>query len=143
MSRGRLVVAAILVVFVAALLVGIGRWERSSRADEENEGMRSVAAAVGSLDNPSLSAFRYLEKFQCLLYERGGNPVALELCFDSSGRLIEAIDRRGDGDPKISSLRDDATRSTIRVDRDEVDRLLLRMGVPQRLIDAARSQGAP
>ena len=128
-------------VALAALLVALGRWERSRRADEQAEGMGRVLAAVGPLDSDSLSAFRYLKNFQCLLYRREVNQVALELCFDVEGRVIEAIDRRS-GDPRIWSLRDDPERSTIRVDRAEVDRLLMRMGVPRRLIDAAHAVGA-
>jgi hypothetical protein len=127
-------------VAVAVLLVLVGRWERDRRAGEEIRGMESVLAAVGPLDSPSLSAFRYLKNFQCLLYRRDGNRVALELCFDTEGRLVEAMDRRF-GDPRIWSLRDDPELSTIRVDRTEVDRQLLRMGVPQRLIDAAYAEG--
>jgi hypothetical protein len=40
--------------------------------------------------------------------------------------VVEAFDRRAE-EPKIWSLRDDPTRSTLRVDRNEVDRLLDRM----------------
>jgi hypothetical protein len=133
-SARSLVAGALAALVAAALLVAVGRWERDRRADEQVEGMRRVLAAVGPLDSPSLSAFRYLTSFQCLLYRRGANRVALELCFDVDGRLIEAIDRRS-GDPEIWSLRDDRERSTVRVDRGEVDRLLIRMGVPRRLID--------
>ena len=91
--------------------------------------MSRVLALVGPLDSGSLKAFRYLADFQCLLYQRGENPFALELCVDKRGRLVEAIDRRGE-DPSIWSLRDDPTRSTIYLDRREVDTLLHRMGVP-------------
>jgi hypothetical protein len=139
MTRRRAVGGLLLVLALAALLVAVGRWERDRRADEENRGMRGILAAVGPLDSPSLKAFRYLQRFQCLLYERNGNPVALELCVDEEGRLIEAIDRRF-GDPRISSLRDDPTRSTIRLDRAEVDRLLMVEGVPRRLIDAVHQR---
>lgn len=142
MNRRRLAAAALAGLAVAAALVAIGRWERGRRADDQTAGMRSVLAEVGSLDSPSLSAFRYLKTFQCLLYERAGNRVALELCFDPVGRLIEAIDRTDPDGPRIWSLRDDRERSTIRVDRAEVDRLLLREGVPQRLIDAAHAEAA-
>ena len=141
MTRRRLASLVLAVVAVAALLVAIGRWERSHRAEEQSAGMARVLAAVGRLDNPSLSAFRYLTSFQCLLYRRDGNRVALELCVDVRGRVVEAIDRRS-GEPRIWSLRDDPTRSTVRVDRATVDRLLIRMGVPQRLIDQAHARGA-
>jgi hypothetical protein len=136
----RVAVVALAVVVAAALLVAIGRWERSRRADEQVEGMRTVVAAVGPLDNDTLKAFRILSEFQCLLYERGGNPVALELCFDVPGRVVEAIDRRGD-EPRIFSLRDDPTRSTIRVDRALVDRLLVRTGVRRELLEQVKAQG--
>jgi hypothetical protein len=115
---------------VAAALVAlipVGRWERSRRARDQVAGMRGVVAAVGPLDSRSLDAFRHFQQFDCLLYKRGRNPFALELCVDPAGRVIETIDRRGSGDPKIWSLRDDPTRSTLRVDRAEVDRLLRKM----------------
>lgn len=128
--------AALAVAAVAALmlLVPVGRWERDRRADEEVRGMRTVLAAVGNLDSPSLRGFRVLARFDCLLYERGRDDFALEVCVDDDGRVVEAIDRRGEGEPRIWSLRDDPTRSTLRVDRPLVNRLLLRMGVPQRLL---------
>jgi hypothetical protein len=121
-----------LVLVGLLVLVGIGRWERSHRAGEQNREMRAVVAEIGPLDSPSLSAFRYLptSDFDCLLYERGGNPFALELCADREGRVIETIDRRGGGDPEIASLRDDHTRSTVRIDRAEFDRLLASMIEP-------------
>ncbi len=110
-----------------AVLVLVGRWERGHRADVQNRGMGRVLAAVGPLDQPSLDAFRYLFNFQCLLYKRGTNPFALELCTDAQGRLVETIDRRS-GSPRIWSLRDDPIRATIRLDRVEFDRLLNRLG---------------
>lgn len=142
MTRGRVAAGALGALALAVVLVAVGRWERDHRADEQVAGMKRVLAAVGPLDSPSLSAFRYLTDFQCLLYRRGGNRVALELCIDPAGRVVEAIDRRGSGDPEIWSLRDDRERSTIRVDRAEVDRLLVRMGVPRRLIREAHARGA-
>jgi hypothetical protein len=132
--RSTAAVAVLAVVTAAAVLVAIGRWEAAHRADVQNAGIRRVLGAVGTLDSPSLSAFRYLKNFQCLLYRRNGNRVALELCVDRSGRVVEAIDRRGSGDPKISSLRDDPGRATTVVNRDEVDRLLVKMGVPAWLV---------
>jgi hypothetical protein len=133
MFGGTVTRRAALFVLLAALgllaLVPVGRWERSRRADEQVRGMAQVLAAVGPLESDRLKAFRYLANFQCLLYQRGANPFALELCVDRRGRLVEAIDRRG-GEPAIWSLRDDPTRTTIYLDRREVDTLLHRMGVP-------------
>jgi hypothetical protein len=122
-------------VSAAALvaLIPIGRWERQHRAEVEMRGMERVLAAVGPLNAPSLKGFRVLANFDCLVYRRGRNLYALEICADDQGRVIETIDRRS-GDPKISSLRDDPASSEIRLDRGEVDRLLVMMGVPPRLL---------
>jgi hypothetical protein len=116
-------------VVLAGVLVGVGRWERSHRAAGQSRGMEKVASAIGPLDSPSLDAFRVLGDFDCLLYKRGPNPYALELCIDRSGRVVEAIDRRG-GKVRFWSLRDDPTRSQVHVDRAEVQRLLDKMVVP-------------
>lgn len=129
----RWVVPGIAVALVAVVLVLVGRWERSDRAEDESRGMRAVVAAVGPLDQASLTAFRYFATFQCLAYRRGSVRLALELCVDWRGRVIEAIDRRS-GSPKIWSLRDDPERSSVRVDRCLTDRLLMRMGVPRGYI---------
>jgi hypothetical protein len=129
----RTVVIAVAVFLTAALLVAVGRWERERRAEEQVRGMERVLVAIGPLDNPTLASFRFLTDFQCLGYRRGENPVALEACFDARGRVVEAFDRRA-GEAEIWSVREDPTSSTLRRDRDEVDRLLVRMGVPERLI---------
>lgn len=132
--RLRVLIAGAVVCLAALLaLIPVGRWERSERAKDQIAGMQTVLAAVGELDNPSLSAFRVLDDFRCVLYKRGRNPFALELCVDREGRLVETIDRRS-GSPEIRSLRDDPTRSTIRIDRCGIDRLLRRMGVPGRFL---------
>jgi hypothetical protein len=136
MSGRRLLFAALAALLVLLLLIPIGRWERARRADDAMEGMRSVIAAVGELDSPSLRGFRVLANFDCLLYERARDEFALELCVDDEGRVVEAIDRRGAGDPEIWSLRDDPDSSDVLLDRAVVNRLLLRMGVPQRLLPA-------
>lgn len=131
MSRRRLALATLVVGVVLAALVPVGRWEAARRADEQIRGMRTVRAVIGRLDSPSLSGYRRLSLFDCLTYRRGRNPFALELCFDREGRLIEAIDRRS-GDPRIWSLRDDPTRSTLHAERAEIERLLARMGARAR-----------
>ena len=110
-------------VAVALVAVAIGNWERAARGDEQSAGMRSVLETVGPLDSPELRGFRILANFQCLVYERGRNDFALEVCVDPDGRVVEAIDRR-DGTPEVWSLRDDPTRSDVRVDRAQVDELL-------------------
>ena len=119
-------------IAVLVALVLVGRWERGHHADEENRGLREVRALVGPLDQPSLSAYRVSVGFgfDCLLYRRDGKRFALELCFDRPGRVIEAIDRRGAGDPRIFSVREEPELSSVRVDRRLVDRLLHRLGAP-------------
>ena len=111
---------------VALALVGVGRLERSRHADKQNDGIARVRAAVGPLDSPSLSGFRFLARFQCLVYSRGKNQFALELCVDRQGRVIEAIDRRT-GKTTWWSLREDPELASVRVDRAEVERLIVRM----------------
>jgi hypothetical protein len=123
--RRRIALLAVAALVVAVVLVFVGRWERQHRADDQNRGMRRVARAIGPLDQRSLDAFRHLGEFDCLLYKRGKNPFALELCVDHSGRVVETIDRRG-STPKIWSLRDDPARATIRVDYAEFQRLYAR-----------------
>ena len=115
----------------------IGNYERSSRAEEQSDGMRMVLEEVGSLDSPNLRGFRIFVHFQCLVYERGRNDFALELCIDDAGRVVEAIDRR-DGAPEIWSLRDDRTRSDVVVDRAAVNELLRTMNVPERYLPPER-----
>ena len=91
---------------------------------------------VGPLDSDDLRGFRIFANFQCLVYERGRNDFALELCVDARGRVVEAIDRR-DGTAEVWSLRDDPSRSQVVVDRGEVNRLLRRMNVPDEYLPNA------
>jgi hypothetical protein len=132
MTRRALVGLAVVAVAVAVVLVVVGRWEGDHHAKQEMRGMRKVLAAIGPLDNPSLSMYRVHVGFgfDCLLYKRGTNRFALEVCFDNPGRVIETLDRRGEGDPKISSLREEPGASTIHIDRALADRLLKRLGAP-------------
>jgi hypothetical protein len=125
-------VALALVALAALVAIAlVGRWEGRHHARSELAGMRQTLAAVGPLDNPTLSAYRIDidSRYDCLIYKRGSNRLALELCFDRTGRLVETIDRRS-GSPKISSLREDPTASTIRFGWAEVVRLLKRLGAP-------------
>lgn len=124
----RRAVAALLTAAVVGALVVAGRFEGERRADAEIQGMARTLRAVGALDADSLSAYRVLPAFDCLLYRRGSNTFALEVCVDDAGRVVETIDRRGER--QFHSLRDDPGASTLRVDRSEVDRLLRKMGAP-------------
>ena len=92
--------------------------------------MEHVRSSVGQLDSPTLSGYRRQPGFDCLVYRRGANPFALELCVDPQGRVVEAIDRRG-GRRLIYDLHFDPRASTLTVDRREVDRLLQKMEAPR------------
>lgn len=126
-SRVRKALVLLGVLVVAALLVGIGRFERRHEAQREMAGFRIVERLIGPLDSPTLSGFRVFSAFDCLTYRRGPNVFALELCIDGSGRVVEAIDRRT-YDRRLWSLRFDPSASKLRVSRAKVDRLLRRMG---------------
>jgi hypothetical protein len=135
-STGRPPRLALLVLVLAAaaalvVLVFVGRWEGRRHARDELHAMRRTFDAVGRLDNKTIDAYRINvdSRFDCLIYKRGSNRLALELCFDAKGRLVETTDRRS-GKPKIASLREDPGASTIRVDPAEVVRLLKRLGAP-------------
>jgi len=129
-SRRRAVVVgavAVALVAVAAVVVFVGRWERRSWVDAQLAGMRRVVHLVGPLDQPLLSGYRLQPQFDCLVYRRGGNVFALELCVAGDGRLIEAIDRRS-ADRRYYDLHADPGAAAIRINRAEVDRLLRKMG---------------
>ncbi len=116
---------------VVAALVVTALVERSHRGRHESQAMSRLVAQVGRLDAPQLDSYRYLSPgLQCLLYRRGRNPFALELCVDARGRVVETIDRRTAPKPRIHSLRDDPGRSTVHVDRAEATRLLHSFGIP-------------
>jgi hypothetical protein len=123
----RLVILVCIGAAAAVLLVVIGRAEAGHHARVESRQMRAVVATIGQLDNSTLDAYRVLPIFDCLLYKRGANPFALEVCVARDGRVIETIDRRS-GDPRVASLREDPRASTVRVGRAEVERLIRRMG---------------
>ena len=119
----RILIAAAAVVGVLAILAGIGRWEQRRAAREEIAGMRTVLAAVGgNIASPKLSGYRYGPP-DCLSYFDGTMLLALQLCFDYEGRLVQAVDRRPE-QPRYYSLEYDPSLSTIRFQRTEVDKLL-------------------
>lgn len=125
----RALLIALGALLVLGLLVGVGRWERSREIHRQAVGLRKVEALIGPLDNATLSGYRRLPGFDCLVYRRGPNPYALELCVDPAGRVVEAIDRRT-VDRKIWSLTFEPASSPVHDDRAEVDRLLRKMRAP-------------
>jgi O-antigen ligase/polysaccharide polymerase Wzy-like membrane protein len=130
-----LAVAGGIALVVFAGIAAVGVLERGHRGRDQSAAMRAVVAEIGPLDAPELDSYRYFSAaVQCLLYRRGGDPFALELCVDAEGRVVETIDRRTAPKPRIHSLRDDPTRSSVRVDRAEVTRLLRSFGIPANIL---------
>jgi hypothetical protein len=113
----------IAVVAALALLVVVGRWEEHRAANKELVGMRTVLAAIGGdIRSPTLSGYRYGPP-DCLAYHDKTMLLALQLCFDSEGRLVQSVDRRPE-EPRYSSLEYEPSLSTIRFPRARIDRLL-------------------
>ena len=90
-SRSRVLVVLGLVVLGVALVM-LGRFERRHALDHQLAGIDRIRSDIG-MSRPD--AYRLTPTFACFLYGRGGHSYALELCYDLSGRLVEAIDRRG------------------------------------------------
>jgi hypothetical protein len=120
---GRVLGICAAVVVALALLVGVGRWEERHAARNEMAGMRTVLAAIGGdIDSPRLSGYRYGPP-DCLAYHDKTMLLAVQLCFDAEGRLIQSVDRRQE-QPRYSSLEYEPSLSTIRFPRKRIDRLL-------------------
>jgi hypothetical protein len=124
MRRLAVAAAAALVLLVAA--VPVGRWEGARFDGEQNDGIAAVAAAVGPLDQEELTHYRLQDDLTCLVYGRDGDELALELCFDGEGRVVEAVDRRG-AEVERWSLRPHPGAAAIRVDPVEVAALRERL----------------
>jgi len=121
--RRRVVVAGVVALAVLALLVAVGRWEERHAARKELAGMRTVLTAVGgNIVSPSLSGYRFGPP-DCLAYHDRVMLLALQLCFDSQGRLVQAVDRRPD-QPRYYSLEYKPSLSTIRFPRKRIEALL-------------------
>lgn len=130
-TRLRVAVAAVAGLALLGALVAVGRWEARRHARDENNRIAGIRALVGPLDRPKPDAYRVNvgTGFDCLLWKRNGFPYALELCFTSDGRVVEAIDRRNSR-LHIASLREDPGRATTRIDPQLARRLLRGLGAP-------------
>jgi hypothetical protein len=125
--RRRWILGGSVAVALLVALVAVGRHERSADFRAQNRGIERVRAAVGPLDSPSLYGYRILPAFDCLVYRRAQNPLALELCADGAGRVVEAVDRRA-GHRLYYSLHGDAGAAQVVLRPGEIRRLLKRMG---------------
>lgn len=113
-------------IAVAALLLGalvvaifVGRWEGSHNASVQNARMAAVfrLATARGLISSELDRYRLADGFDCLAYHPVGEPRAIstyELCFDSTGHLVQTIDRRTDP-PHFGSLLEAPGQATLSV----------------------------
>jgi hypothetical protein len=126
MSWRRVSVLVGATVVILAALVAVGWWERSRQIDDQAAGMRRIVGLIGPLDNPTLAGFRTLPAFDCLTYRRDGNPLALEICVDSAGRVVQAIDRRT-VHRRFWTLQFEPSASPVRASWREVRRLVTKI----------------
>jgi hypothetical protein len=110
-SLRRAVLALAAVVVAVLLLALLGRHERASANSYEQRGVRATSELT---TGKRPSAYRLTAFADCLLYPVDGDPYALELCFDRSGRLIEAIDRHQRSHTRIWSVRYHPSLSPVR-----------------------------
>lgn len=126
MSWRRVSPVAVAAVVVLIALVAVGRWERSHEVHNQAAGMRSILRLIGPLDNPTLAGFRVLPAFDCLTYARDRNALALEVCVDPAGHIVQAIDRRTPH-RRFWTLQFEPSVSPVRVSWPEVQRLVRKM----------------
>jgi len=119
----RVLTLSVAALALLAVLVVLGRWEGRRATREETAGMRTVLGAIGgNIASTSLSGYRFGPP-DCLAYHDTQMLLALQLCFDGQGRLIEAVDRRPT-EPRYYSLEYEPSLATIRFPRKKIDRLL-------------------
>jgi len=119
-------------VAALAVVIAVGRIESAWANRVQNRGFAHMLALVGPDWNHSATAYRLAPTFDCLLYKVGIDPYALELCFDPSGRVVEAIDRRNNTSPTFWSLRFDPAASTVRFDPAKVTAAFVSAGAIPR-----------
>lgn len=107
MTARRTMVAVVGAVVLLALLAGLGRWERERWISAQNEKIGEIVGLIGpNYLVRTITDFwdeREWRRVHCLRYWYGGDPYALQVCFDERGRLIEAYDERS-GTIEIADL---------------------------------------
>ena len=69
--RSRHATVAVAIAAGVVALVVVGRVERRHWVATQERGMARIQALVGRLDSPTLSGYRVLPAFDCLVYRRG------------------------------------------------------------------------
>ena len=127
---------AVVVSLVAGLLVGAvayGRAEGRHAVAAQQRGMLEVRAAVGQgILRPNQAIYDTGGLLDCLTYVRAGRAAALELCFDATGGLIEAVDRRHG--ETIWSLRWGRSHAPLRIAPRVLDKAVNRLIPDARLV---------
>jgi O-antigen ligase len=128
-GRRSLAAAAIVGTAVLVLAAVLGRVEKAHAQNVQRAGIERAWQEVGrTLDAPRLDGFRLRSPGRsCLLYEKGGMPAGVELCFDG-GRLVQAIDRSGRRFRAWNVEPFGASSAAIRIQPRAVERTLRRLG---------------
>jgi hypothetical protein len=111
----RRLIALLVCTAVAVVVIVVGRVESESATRTQNRAFARLLAYAGRHWSTTASAYRLAPAFDCLLYRSRADPYAVELCFDRSGHIVEAIDRRG-ASPSFWTLRFQPDASTVSVD---------------------------
>lgn len=117
-------------VVVAALVVVVGRWERSRERAHNLHGIELVRRLVGDRVSHPFD-YRVSPGLTCLIYPTAASPIALELCVDPYGRIVEAVDRRG-AYPAFYSVTSEPAVATLRLDPTAANRWVLAIETQQR-----------
>lgn len=125
--RGRAAALAAAALALVAAVAVAGRVQAGRDTDAQRLGILRVDSATGGLGSARLTGFSLTTLYDCFFYGDGGVPYALQTCYDHSGALVDAIDRRG-GRTHFWSLRYDPSVSPLHRDRTEIVRTLERIG---------------
>ena len=108
---------------VLAALAAAGRAERARWIESQRDGIHGVLEDVGGryLTRSVSDTFDDVWRpgVSCVRYAEGGDPYAMQLCFDPRGRVIEAYDERS-GKVVIHDLHVEPEESRLRIDLDHL-----------------------
>jgi hypothetical protein len=124
MKRAALIAAG--AVAALAVLAAAGRAERAHWIGTQRDGMNDVMQTIGGrfLVRTVSDVWDNIERpgISCLRYSYGGDPYAMQLCFDPHGRVVEAYDERS-GKVEIYDLHEEPAESGLRIDPRQLKRI--------------------
>lgn len=119
----RVLVLVLIAAVVLGALAALGRAERARWIESQRDGVQGVLDAVGGrfLVRTVSDTFDDVWRpgVSCIRYAEGGDPYAMQLCFDGRGRVIEAYDERS-GKVVIYDLHVEPDESRLRIDPDQL-----------------------